>query len=120
MIACGLLLGNKTFRKRMVEVNQEIPGTASDDWQVACAIADEPSAEGEFAAAKVGNDDSNERLAADTRLMRAFVRCEIDQRLRHVELLCTRYRTFLPHEAADQRKLRGELEDLLIKLQENE
>jgi hypothetical protein len=117
MIACGLLLGSSAFRKRLVELDADMPGRASDEWEVAYAISADIDASTEFASRKDSSRDPS-TLAPSARLMRAFVRNEVCQRLRQVEFLCAEFRKFLPQEAASQRAMRGELEEMLTALQE--
>jgi hypothetical protein len=119
MICVGLLMGSGTFRERLVQRDAEMPGDASDEWQLAAAIAaDEPLRQA-FADLKSGWEETKAGLSPDARLMRAFVRSEVNRRLRRVAYLCCEFQKFLPQEAADKRIVRGELEDLLAKLQED-
>lgn len=115
MLCFGIVIGSTSFHKRLSQLDTEMPGDASDEWQVLAALAADESARIELADKLC----EEEGATGAARLMRAFVREELHRRLRRVLWLCNEFGKFLPHEAAEQRRVRGELEEMLSKLQEN-
>lgn len=115
MLCLGIVMGSTSFHKRLAELDAQMPGDESDEWATLMAIATEESARLELASKLC----EEEGATGAARLMRAFVREELHRRLRRVLWLCNEFGKFLPHEAAEKRKVRGELEEMLSKLQEN-
>lgn len=115
MLCFGIVVGSSAFHKRILELDGQMPGDASDEWQMMAALAADESAR----LALAGKVCEEEGATGAARLMRAFVREELHRRLRRVLWLCNEFGKFLPHEAAEKRRVRGELEEMLSKLQEN-
>lgn len=118
MLSLGLLMGSGTYRSRLVDVSGTMPGAPSCEWEVALALAGDAEASACFAGAKVGCLEGS-KLAPGARIMRCFVRREVERRLREVEFLCSEFRRFLPQEAAEKRKTREQLDSLLASLEED-